>query len=104
MPKFMFAYHGGKRPESEEEIKSTMAAWEKWITENQKALLDPGNPVGTSRTVTDKEIRDDGGSNPLSGYTIVDAADIDAACAIAKSNPMVIDGSGSVEIAEIIQM
>ena len=48
MPKFMFAYHGGKRPESEEEIKATMAAWEQWMTDNQKALLDPGNPVGMS--------------------------------------------------------
>lgn len=67
-------------------------------------LVEPGNPVGMSKTVSASGVADNGGANPTSGYTIVSADDIDAACEIAKSNPMVVDGSGSVEIAEIIPM
>jgi len=100
MPNFMFAYHGGKAPTSQAEIDKTMAAWGAWMEANKDALVDPGNPVGQSKTVSTSGVADNGGANPLAGYTIVSASDIDAACAIAKSNPMIADG-GSVEVAEI---
>lgn len=104
MPKYLFVYHGGKAPESEEEGRTVMVAWEKWMTENGAGLVEPGAPVGMSKTVSQGDIANDGGANPASGYTVVEAADIEAACAIATSNPMVMDGSGSVEVAEIIPM
>lgn len=104
MSKFLFVYHGGSRPESQEEIDKTMAAWGKWMTDNGPALLIPGNPVGMSKTVSGSGTSDGGGANPASGYTVIEAADMDAACAIASSNPMVMDGSGSVEVAEIHEM
>lgn len=81
-----------------------MAAWGQWMETNGPRLVEPGNPVGMSKTVSASGVADNGGANPTSGYTIVSADDIDAACEIAKSNPMVVDGSGSVEIAEIIPM
>ncbi len=100
MPNFMLAYHGGRTPESQEEIDKTMAAWGAWMEANKSSLVDPGNPVGLSKTVSASGVADNGGSNPLSGYTIVSAADIDAACEMAQSNPIIGDG-GSVEVAEI---
>ncbi|MFC4668036.1 hypothetical protein ACFO5X_05670 [Seohaeicola nanhaiensis] len=104
MPKFLFVYHGGKRPETQAEIDRAMAAWGTWMSDNAKALVDAGNPVGMSRTVSAAGVADDGGANPASGYSLVEAADIDAACAIAAANPMVMDGSGSVEVAPIVEM
>ena len=101
MPNFMFVYHGGKQPEGQAEIDKAMAAWGKWMTDHGPSLVDPGNPVGMSKTVSSKGVADNGGPNPTSGYTIVKAADISAACQIAQSNPMLDDG-GSVEVAEII--
>lgn len=100
MPNFMFAYHGGKAPTSQAEIDKSMAAWGKWMEDHKASLVDPGNPVGMSKTVSKSGVTSNGGANPLSGYTIVSAADIDEACDIATSNPMVADG-GSVEVAEI---
>lgn len=102
MPDFLFIYHGGKAPETQAEIDATMAAWGKWMGDHNAALVDPGQPVGQSRTVSPGGASEGGGANPVAGYTIVRAADMDAACAIAKSNPMVLDGHGSVEVAEII--
>ncbi|TMM52547.1 YciI family protein [Sulfitobacter sabulilitoris] len=104
MPNFIMAYHGGKTPDTPEEGERVMAEWTDWFSKMGKAVVDPGNPVGMSKTVTAKGVRDDGGANPLSGYTVVSAPDIDAAVKMAKGCPMVADGSGSVEVAEIHQM
>ena len=58
-------------------------------------------PVEMSKTVSANGASDTGGSNPLSGYTVIKADDIDAACEIAKGCPKVVDGSGSVEVAQV---
>lgn len=104
MPKFAFVYHGGGMPETPEEGAKVMAAWQAWYGGMGDALVDGGGPVGMSRTVSADGVADNGGANPVSGYTVVSAADQDAACEMAKGCPMVQDGSGSVEVAEIIDM
>lgn len=104
MPQFIFAYHGGKKPESEEEGKKEMAAWMAWFEAMGEAVAIPGNPVGMSKTVSAAGVADNGGANPLSGFTVINAASIEAACDVAKGCPMVADGSGSVEVAEVIEM
>lgn len=101
MAKYLFVYHGGQAPAPEDQ-ESVMAAWGKWMEDNKSALVDPGNPVGMSKTVAPSGTSD-GAENAASGYTIIEAADIDAACKIAESNPMLADG-GNVEVAEIMQM
>ncbi|MBE1285457.1 MAG: hypothetical protein GJ676_19245 [Rhodobacteraceae bacterium] len=104
MPQFIFAYHGGKTPESEEEGAKVMAAWQAWMGGMGEALAVPGAPVGMSKTVTTTGVAEDGGANPISGYSVVEAADFTAACDMAKGCPLVVDGSGSVEVAEIMEM
>ena len=104
MPKFMFAYHGGSTPETPEEGEKVMAAWTAWFGGMGDAIVDGGNPVLQSKTVTKDAVTEDGGPNPLSGYSIVTAAGYDEACEMAKGCPMVADGSGSVEVAEIHEM
>lgn len=104
MPDFIFAYHGGKMPETEEAIAKEMAAWGVWFEQMGPAVVQPGNPVGASKTVSAQAVTDDGGSNPLAGYTVVKADSIDAAVEMAKGCPSVVDGSGTVEVAEIIEM
>lgn len=104
MPDFIFAYHGGKTPETQEAGQKAMAAWMAWFEGMGAAVKLPGNPVGLSKTVTDTGILDNGGANPISGYSVVSAANIGTACDMAKGCPMVVDGSGSVEVAEIIDM
>ncbi len=104
MPQFMFAYHGGKTPETPEEGAQVMAAWQAWMGGMGDALIQPGNPVGLSKTVSGGGVSDDGGANPVSGFSVVSAADIDAACEMAKGCPMVVSGNGTVEVAEIVEM
>ncbi|MEL6808481.1 MAG: hypothetical protein AAFO97_11925 [Pseudomonadota bacterium] len=104
MPKFKFAYHGGGMPETPEEGARMMAAWNEWYSEMGEALVDGGAPVGQSMTVSLGGVAPDGGANPLSGYTVVQADTIEAACEMAKGCPMIADGSGSVEVAPVIDM
>lgn len=104
MPEFVFAYHGGKAPESPEEGKEVMAAWQAWFAGMGEAVVVPGAPVGLSKTVSADGVADDGGANPLSGYSVVKATDIAAATELAKGCPMVVTGNGSVEVAEIMEM
>ncbi|WP_299728578.1 hypothetical protein [uncultured Tateyamaria sp.] len=104
MPKFIFAYHGGGMPETPEEGARVMAAWNDWYAEMGDAVVDGGAPVGQSMTVSTHGVAGDGGANPLSGYTVVETASMEVACEMAKGCPMVADGSGSVEVAPLIDM
>lgn len=104
MAEFLLALHGGKMPESEEEGAKMMAAWQAWYEAMGDAVVNPGNPVGMSRTVAAGGVTEGGGANPVSGFLIVKAADQDAACEIAKGCPIVADESGSVEVAGIVEM
>ena len=99
MPHFLFAYHGGKVPETEAETEAEIVRWQGWFDNISAAIVDPGNPIGESRTVSDTGIVDDGGPSPLSGYSIVMADNIDAAVAMVHDCPII--GNGSVEVAEI---
>jgi len=104
MPKFVFAYHGGKMPETEEQGAQVMAEWMAWFEGLGAAVVDGGNPVGPSSTVhSDGSVTCDGGSNPLSGYSLISADNIEQATAIAQLCP-ILKAQGSVEIAEAVEM
>lgn len=104
MPKFIFAYHGGGKPETPEEGAKVMAAWEAWLGGMGDACADMGAPVGMSSTVSADGVADNGGANPLSGYSVVSAADMAAACELAKGCPILEGGAGTIEVAEIMEM
>lgn len=104
MPNYIFAYHGGKTPETPKEGEKVMAAWRAWMGGMGEALIQGGAPVGMSKTVSAAGVTDDGGANPLSGYSVVSADDMNTATEMAKGCPMVVDGTGSVEVAELHEM
>ncbi len=104
MSKYVFAYHGGGTPETPEEQEQVMAAWGAWFEDMGAAVVDGGNPFGEVRTVaSDGSVSAGGGANPLTGYSVIDAPDFDAALGHAKGCP-ILSGGGSVEVAEAIDM
>ena len=103
MPKYVFAYHGGGMPESEEEQAQHMAAWESWMSTD--AFVDRGAPTGMAMTVSsDGSIAEGGGTNPISGYGIVQADSMEAAVELAKGCPIVTMSEGTVEVAETFEI
>ena len=100
MPKYLFVYHGGGMPDTEEEGRKAMEAWGQWFASIGDKVVDGGNPVGQSTTVkSDGSVVNDGGANPTTGYGVFEAKNVDEAIAMAKGCPILTDG-GSVELAE----
>ncbi len=102
MSYYVFAYHGGEIPESPEEGAKHMAKWKAWVDGLGDAVVNPGTPLGMSKTVSSGGVSDDGGSNPLVGFSIVKADSMDVALEMAKGCPFV--EMGTIEVAEVKEM
>ena len=103
MSKFILAYHGKPDIQSKEDGAAHMVKWQNWSQGLGDAVVDPGMPVGTSMTVSQDGVLEGGGSNPLSGITIIQAETMDQAISMAKSCPH-LSGAGTIEIAQAMEM
>ncbi|MFK7958225.1 MAG: hypothetical protein AB8B96_19160 [Lysobacterales bacterium] len=104
MLKYLFVYHGGTHPENETEKASAMDAWGEWFGFLGSAVVDGGHPVGLSTTVSATDVVGNGGTNPVSGYSIVEASDLDDAVKKAQACPLITVHGGTVEVAEVVDM
>ena len=102
MSSYIFAYHGGNMPESPEEGAKLRAKWKAWVGGLGNAMVNPGTPLGRSKTVSSDGVSDDGGSNPLLGFSVVKADSMDAALEMARGCPHL--GHGTIEVAEMKEM
>lgn len=102
MSKYILAYHGGNKPASPEEGAENMAKWQAWADSLGDALTVPGAPLGISKTISTDGVTDGGGSNPLVGYSILEADDMDAAIEMVQACPHTT--YGTMEVAEIMKM
>ena len=104
MAKYLFVYHGGENPKTEEEVAEVLDAWGAWFGTMGAAVIDGGNPVGQSYTINgDGSVMDNGGANPATGYSLIEASDVDDAITKARGCPILSVG-GSIELAEAIDM
>jgi hypothetical protein len=104
MTKYLLSYHGGSMPDSPTEGEKIMAAWNGWMGTLGKALVDGGNPTGPSKSIAaNGKVADGGGANPVMGYSIIEAADLDAAVKLSKGCPQLASG-GSIEVSELMPM
>lgn len=100
MPKYVLTYRStGEMPEGDE-MAEEMKAWEGWFGQIGGDLVDGGNPIGQSKTIAAGGVSDGG---EITGYTLINAGDIDAAVEVATGCP-VLEGDGSVEVGEAIDM
>ena len=104
MAKYLFIYHGGSKPDNDADMSAMMDAWGQWFGSMGTAVIDGGNPVGMSSTVeSDGSVKNNGGSNPASGYGLFEASSLEEALEMAKVCPVLSVGA-SVEVAEAIDM
>lgn len=73
--------------------------WGAWFAGLGAAIADMGNRVGTVRTLNSEH--GDPASAVLSGYVVIDAADLDEAARLAGGCPGLRDGT-SVEVGEVV--
>ena len=98
MPNYVFAYHGGKTPQSPEEGAKLKEKCYAWVVSRGDTMVNPGTPMGMSKTVSSGGVSDNGESEPLLGFAVVKAESMDAALEIAKGCPFL--EWGTIEVAE----
>ena len=98
MSKYVLAFRGqpDRIPAADEE-----QAWGAWFGQLGTAIADMGNRVGATRTLPAAR-RGEPGNAVLTGYVVIDAADLDAAPALAAGCPGLSSGV-DVEVAEFVQ-
>lgn len=101
MAKYLFGFHSGPNPPAPG--PDVMEKWMAWFKDMGDAVVEMGAPLGNSKTVAPSGVSNDGGANPLSGYTIIEASSAEAACEMAKGCPG-LESGGSVEVAECMSM
>jgi hypothetical protein len=102
MTQFIIAYHGGSKPETQEQGAEQMARWQTWLGELGDAVVNPGTPLGKSHTVTQEGVSDGSGPDVLTGFSIVEAETLEAALEMAKACPFL--EMGTLEVAEVMKM
>jgi hypothetical protein len=107
MKKFVFVYYNGGDPSqtSKEDMEQIMADWGKWFEEMGSSLVDGGNPFGPGMTVNAagvSEVKD----MPASGYTIINAENMEDAVEKAKNHPMHkhTNGAATIQVYETFPM
>jgi YCII-related domain len=94
MPLFVLAY---RHPIGYTPTAESTAAWRAWFAGMGDQLADLGKPVVGGRAV----LGDCGpGRTELSGYSLINVPDLDAAVAIAKECPL-LDSSGGIEVGQL---
>ena len=97
MPHYVFTYHQAKGyvPGSDADA---MAAWQSYFEGIAAHIVDPGKPVFERRTIG--EI---GEATQLGGFTVINAADMDEAMALAQGCPS-LQRAGGVQVGELTDL
>ncbi|HEX9679337.1 MAG TPA: YciI family protein [Candidatus Saccharimonadales bacterium] len=106
MTKYMLLYKGAATPTedmSEDQGKEVMAKWQTWMEKVGGALVDVGAPITPNAGVDKVDDGSTGSLTALSGYSIIEADDLEAAKALVDGHPFLSEGQGnfSVEVQEL---
>jgi hypothetical protein len=103
VPQYAIVYLGGNQPSSPEEGKQYYARYTVWLSSLGNAAVSPANPFKSTSTVHPDGTVVAGSETAMSGYTIIEAASMEAALEMAKTCPFLEIG-GSLEVSELVQM
>jgi hypothetical protein len=89
--KYLLLYYG-QMPENEAERAHGMQLMADWYGRLGSALVDGGNPFVAARKVGRGTAEDASMEDMPTGYTIIEAADMEAATALARDCPLAMAG------------
>lgn len=103
MTQFVFVYLGGNQPSNPEEASNHFSKYMDWLSSLGDSVVIPTIPLKSTNTVSPDGTIREGGSSAMSGFTIIQAASMAAALAIAQACPFLEIG-GSLEVSEMMVM
>ena len=101
MPKYVIAYHGGRKFETPQDGAAYMAKWKSWMGSLGEAIVDPGMPLGAGKLISANGVSDRG-ADLLTGFSIVSAESLQAALELVHQCPHL--DHGTIEVAEVMEM
>ncbi len=103
MAEFLIAYIGEKDMSNEEGMRQ-MQRWKSWIASLGDAVVNPGTPLAHTRVVgEDGSVTEADAAQRITGFSVVQADDLDAAMAMAKQCPY-LGVMGTLQVAQMINM
>jgi len=102
MPQLIIAYHGGTQSASPEEGAKHGGRFMKWMSGLGDAVVNPGTPLGMSKTLRSEGVSDTGSADGLTGFSIITADNLEAAVAVAQGCPFL--EMGTLEVAQVMQI
>ena len=102
MAQFGLLYVGEPQFDDPNEAQAHQKQWFDWIGSLGDAVVNPGMPMGPPTRVTADGVAPGPTEDRLTGITIVEAEDMDAAVEMAKSSPYV--EVAAVDVVQIFQM
>ncbi len=105
MANFIIIYHGSGNMQNmtKEEGMAHRGKWMEWVGGLGKAVVNPGQPLKGNQMLSTNGTSEVEGDSRISGYAVVEAADMDAAMEMAKGDPFMNMG-GSIQVAEMVTM
>ncbi len=100
MNEYIIAYYMGKQPPAQTDQKEGMKKFQEWIESHSEAVVNPGTPLGKSQIIAAQDSVAAEHTSRLTGFSIVQAEDMDAAMKIAKTCPFL--EVGIIEVAPIM--
>jgi hypothetical protein len=105
MAKFLFLYHAPSTPaeampSDPAQLEAVTAQWMAWAERVGAGMVDFGTPLGDGVQVSPE------GTSPstagVAGYSIIEAADRDAAVALTEGHPHLGMPGGTIEVHELL--
>lgn len=98
MPEYFIGYHSGEG--IPEDTEGHMGNFMEWVSGFGEGVVMPGMPLGRAKVVTADGVSADGGVK-LTGFSIVEADNLEAVVEMTKTCPHL--AIGPVEVAEMKQ-
>lgn len=98
MAKFVLVYRGGGMGETPEEQEASMQEWMAWFGSLGSSVTDFGAPFGASASL-DSDGERGMASGDLTGYSIIEADDLDSAVKLTSGCPNLSSG-GTLDVYE----
>jgi hypothetical protein len=101
MRRFLITYYAGDMPSDPVSIADARRAFVQWADLAGPALADVGTPVRAAVTIGADGVHDRMPGEPLMGWSILEAANRDAAVMLVRDHPFLSAG-GILQVSESI--
>ena len=80
-----------------------LAAFQAWVADTSDAMRDPGAPLAGAKTVSSDSVTDGQAESAVSGYTVIEAQNLDKAVELVRSHPFLTRG-GTLQVSESVSV